>query len=58
LPIDETSIPTGEFREVKDSPFDFRKPKPIGRDIEKEDRQLKRGNGYDYNWVLRGRENE
>ena len=27
LPIDETSIPTGEIRFVKDTPFDFRTPK-------------------------------
>lgn len=33
LPIDSTSIPTGEIRFVKDTPFDFTTPKPIGRDI-------------------------
>lgn len=58
LPIDKTSIPTGEFREVEGTSFDFRNPKEIGRDIDKENRQLENGNGYDHNWVLRGGENE
>lgn len=52
LSIDETSIPTGEFRSVDGTPFDFREPKKIGEDIDKENLQLKRGNGYDHNWVL------
>lgn len=52
LPIDETSIPTGEFRKVEGTPFDFRIPKKIAEDIDKENTQLARGNGYDHNWVL------
>lgn len=52
LPIDSTLIPTGEVREVKDTPFDFAKAKPIGRDISKENRQLEYGGGYDHCWVL------
>lgn len=31
LPIDETSIPTGEILKVEGTPFDFRTPKPIGQ---------------------------
>ena len=56
LPIDETSIPTGEIRFVKDTPFDFRTPKPIGRDIEADNEQLKNGSGYDHCYVLNKRE--
>ncbi|EMI54424.1 aldose epimerase family protein [Rhodopirellula sallentina] len=51
-PIDERLIPTGELRAVADSPFDFTSPKTIGRDINADDEQLKRANGFDHNWVL------
>ena len=52
LPIDETSLPIGPMAEVAGSPFDFRTPKVIGVDIEKDDVQLRNGSGYDHNWVL------
>jgi len=52
-PVDETQIPTGELRPVAGTPFDFRKPKPIGRDIrDGQDAQLLIGKGYDHNWVI------
>lgn len=51
-PIDATSIPSGEIRPVKGTPFDFTEPKAIGRDIGAEDEQLKNGIGYDHNFVL------
>lgn len=56
LPIDETSIPTGEIRMVEGTPFDFRTAKPIGRDIEAEDIQIKNGSGYDHCFVLNKKE--
>ncbi len=52
IPIDENSIPTGEIRFVKDTPFDFRTAKPIGRDIALPHPQLILGCGYDHNYVL------
>jgi aldose 1-epimerase len=52
LPIDQSSIPTGEIRAVKETPFDFTKLTPIGARIAQEDRQLVYGNGYNHNWVL------
>jgi aldose 1-epimerase len=52
LPIDATSIPTGELRKVAGTPFDFRQAKPIGRDIRVADQQLLNGRGYDHNWVI------
>lgn len=57
-PTDEGSIPTGELRSVKGTPFDFTVPAEIGRRIEQDDEQLKFGKGYDHNWVLnkKGRE--
>lgn len=51
-PVDSGLIPTGELRPVEGSPFDFREPKPIGRDLEQDDPQLEYGAGYDHNWVL------
>jgi len=51
-PVDETLIPTGELAPVAGTPFDFRQPKPIGRDIGQDNQQLKFGRGYDHNWVL------
>ena len=51
-PVDDTLIPTGELRPVAGTPFDFRTPKPIGRDIAAENEQIKIGGGYDHNFVL------
>ena len=52
LPVDNTLIPTGEFRNVKKTPFDFRKPKTIGQQINDKNTQLENGMGYDHCWVL------
>ena len=52
IPIDNTSIPLGTIDKVKGTPFDFRKPKPIGRDIDANDIQTKNGAGYDHCFVL------
>lgn len=53
LPVDASSIPTGKFVSVTGTPFDFRKSKPIGRDIrDAASRQLLYGHGYDHNWVI------
>ena len=51
-PVDGGLIPTGELREVAGTPFDFRNPKAIGKDIGAADEQLKLGKGYDHNFVL------
>jgi len=51
-PVRAGLIPTGEFRPVDGTPFDFRKPKPIGQDIGADDEQLQLGQGYDHNFVL------
>jgi len=52
LPVDSSLIPTGEFRNVSESPFDFTNPKAIGKQINTENIQLKNGLGYDHCWVL------
>ena len=54
LPVDETLIPTGEIRKVEDTPFDFRLAKQVGKEINADNEQLKRGKGYDHCWVLNG----
>jgi aldose 1-epimerase len=51
-PVDTTLIPTGELASVANTPFDFRKPTPIGSRISQAHPQLKRGKGYDHNFVL------
>ncbi len=45
-PVDSTLIPTGELKPVEGTPFDFRQPKKIGRDIGTVP------GGYDHNFVL------
>ena len=52
LPVDSTLIPTGEIRNVGDTPFDFRRPKSVGEEINNANKQLMIGNGYDHCWVL------
>lgn len=54
-PVDDTLIPTGEIVAVADTPFDFRQPGRIGARIDDQAEQLRRGRGYDHNFVLRGR---
>lgn len=49
---DADSIPTGENRSVEGTPFDFREPKPIGRDIGEDYDALKLQGGYDHNFEV------
>ena len=51
-PVNATLIPTGEIKSVARTPFDFRKPTPIGQRINDDNQQLKFGKGYDHNFVL------
>ena len=58
-PVNRVLIPSGEIVDVESTPFDFRQPKEIGRDLDVENEQLANGGGYDHNWVLdRKTENE
>ncbi len=56
VPIDAESIPLGDIRPVKGTPFDFTEPRKIGEGINADDEQIKNGKGYDHNWVLRGQD--
>lgn len=49
---DSESIPTGEITPVEGTPMDFRQPKTIGRDINRDYEALVFGKGYDHNWAL------
>ncbi len=51
-PTDKTLIPTGNYLHVHNTPFDFRRPTPLGARIFESNLQLKNGGGYDHNWVL------
>jgi aldose 1-epimerase len=53
-PVDSTLIPLGENTLVAGTPFDFREPKAIGKDLADEatNTQLINGFGYDHNFVL------
>ena len=52
-PTDEVNIPLQRHLEVDGTPFDFRTPKTIGRDINADHPQLRFGHGYDHNFKLR-----
>ena len=56
VPIDDTSIPSGEILKVAGTPFDFRTPKAVGKDIDADDIQIKHGAGYDHCFVLNKKE--
>jgi aldose 1-epimerase len=51
-PVDKTLIPTGEIRDVKNTPLDFTKPTAIGERINSDYEQIVLGKGYDHNFVL------
>lgn len=51
-PTDKGAIPTGEFTNVKGTPFDFNALTEIGKRINDQNEQMIFGKGYDHNWVL------
>jgi len=50
-PVGPDSIPLAMSWPVAGTPFDFREPKRLSRDIEAADEQLKNVGGYDHNFV-------
>ncbi|GHU56184.1 aldose 1-epimerase [Bacteroidia bacterium] len=51
--VDETLIPLGTLDPVEGTPFDLRSPIAVGVHNDDDDNvQLKRGKGYDHNWIL------
>jgi aldose 1-epimerase len=57
-PVNDNLIPTGEFRHVDQTPFDFGVPVEIGARIDDNDRQLHRAGGYDHNYIINGQAGE
>jgi aldose 1-epimerase len=51
-PVTDTLIPIGYLAPVDGTPFDFRKPTPIGARIAFNDPQIGFGKGYDHNFVI------
>ena len=53
--VNPDKIKTGEILNVEGTPFDFRKGKPMGKDIilENSNEQLKIAGGYDQSYVLK-----
>lgn len=52
-PVDATLIPTGEFRPVAATPFDFRRATAIGKRVrDGRDAQLRYSRGYDHAWAV------
>ena len=59
VPVDDDLLPSGEVLAVDGTPFDFRTPTPIGKNIgavqhSGAGRVTESGVGYDHNWVLEG----
>lgn len=52
LELDNTSVPTGKILDVKETPFDFRNLKQVGKDIDENHEQIKIGKGYDHAFIL------
>lgn len=52
LVTDKDSLPTGQIADVAGTPFDFRTPKAISKDIRANNDQLAYGYGYDQTWVI------
>lgn len=56
--VNTEMISTGEMPDLTGSALDFRTPKKIGLDIERDEEALKIGSGYDHNWVLNAHKTE
>lgn len=52
LPVDSLLIPDGSVAGVSDSPFDFTRLTPIGKNINADHPQIRNGLGFDHCWVF------
>ena len=50
--INEENVPDGVLAPVEGTPFDFRVPKEIGRDMDMTNPQLSMASGYDHNMIF------
>lgn len=56
--VDGNCCTTGEFMNVKDTPFDFHDYHKIGERINEDCEQLKLASGYDHSFMVKGDENQ
>lgn len=56
--IDGDGLPTGEFRDVKGTAFDFNDFALIGKRVEQTDEQLILGKGFDHPFIFTAKENQ
>ena len=52
-PVNKQLIPTGKIEPVTDTPFDFRNKVVLNTRINADNEQVKFGNGFDHNFVLK-----
>lgn len=52
LPTDRAAIPIGDPIAVDHTPFDFRRPAPLGQRLDTEDPQLAQAGGFDHSLVF------
>ncbi len=51
---DANGLTLNAFEDVENTPFDFRSFKPLNKDINVDNEQLKYGKGYDHHYVIEG----
>jgi aldose 1-epimerase len=51
--VNDELLPNGQIALVAGTALDFREPKPVGRDINSSEDQVRFGKGFDHNFVLR-----
>lgn len=52
--LGEGGIPTGDIDSVKNTPLDFNKLAPVGKHIDDKHEQIRKGHGYDHNYIIEG----
>jgi aldose 1-epimerase len=52
-PTDPYQVPLGTVTSVAGTPFDFRNPTPLGKNLRSSDPQMLIGRGFDHNYILR-----
>ncbi len=57
LPLRDDSVSAGTVDSVAGTPFDFRTPKTIGKDLDADNEQLKIARGYDHCFAITNYEN-
>jgi aldose 1-epimerase len=55
LETNEAGIPTGGYLAVDGTPFDFRRPKPIGPMLDSPHPQMEGRRGMNHSWAMKGR---